>query len=88
MEWAKSKTTYVHKTKFFRGDKKLFFFINLTTKDTDLAKVCNGYSCQKVKFQRSSKSTIPYSESEVMVIVYFGMLSIDSNFRVKRWRST
>ncbi len=52
-------------------------FVNLTMSDSDLTKVCNGYPCQKVKFQKSTKLTILYSESEV---VDFGMSSIDSNF--------
>ncbi len=53
-------------------------------KDTDLAKVCNGYPCQKVKFQKSMKSTILYLESEVTLIVDLGKLSIGSDFRVKK----
>ncbi len=57
-------------------------YVNLTATDTDLVEVCNQYPCQKVKFQKSTKSTILNSEFD------FGMLSIDSNFRVERWWSS
>ncbi len=50
--------------------------VNLT-RGTDLAKVCNVYPCQKVKFQKSMKSTILYTESKATYIL--GQLCFDTH---------
>ncbi len=74
-EFFQSRRVQWFKTKRLSVERGIY--VNLMTRDTDLAKVYNGYPCQKVKFQKSMKSTILYSESEV---VDFGISSIDPHF--------
>ncbi len=46
-EFIQSRCVQWFKTK--RQSVKRGLYVNLMTRDIDLAKVCNGYPCQKVK---------------------------------------